>query len=122
MVRQRARRVAEQLKTEVSDILQNEVKDPRVGFASIVDVEVSGDLRHARVFVSVYGSDEERDDTMSAFQRANGFIRSELAKRIRLRHVPELVFELDKSMERGRRIERILKELDKAEQNNEEKQ
>jgi len=115
MVRRRARRVSEQLKTELSDILRLDMKDPRLGFVSIVDVEVSGDLRHAKVYVSVLGSDEDQVDTMTALESANGFIRTELGKRMRLRHTPELVFLLDKSMERGQRIERILRELNDEE-------
>jgi ribosome-binding factor A len=122
MTRQRALRVAEQLKSILSEILREDVKDPRIGFTSIVDVEVSGDLRHAKIYISVYGSDEERTETLQTIRNASGFIRTELGQRVRLRHIPELTFLLDKSMERGQRIEQLLKELNDGDGSNEEKQ
>jgi ribosome-binding factor A len=89
---------------ELSDLLRTRVKDPRVGFASITRVEVSGDLRHARVFVSVLGSENEQEDTIRALKHATGFLRHELASRLTLRFMPELVFKLDTSIQEGARI------------------
>ena len=106
----RAHRLAEEMKKEISQIFREEIKDPRVGFASITRVEVSSDLRYARVFVSVLGSTEERRQAITAIKKAGGFIRSELARRIRLRYMPELNFHLDESIEYGVRIANIIKE------------
>jgi ribosome-binding factor A len=77
------------------------MKDPRIGFASITDVEVSADLRHAKVFVSVMGNPEEQHETMKGLEHATGFLRHELAQRLTVRHVPEIVFKLDTSIARG---------------------
>ncbi|MBX5476014.1 MAG: 30S ribosome-binding factor RbfA [Clostridia bacterium] len=111
MVRQRAQRVAERIKEELADILRRRVKDPRVGFASITAVEVSNDLRHARVFVSVLGDEAEQRATMQALERARGFVRSELGARLKLFHTPELVFERDDSIAHGARINELLHAL-----------
>ncbi len=108
----RASRVGEQIKKEVSQILQAEIKDPRfTGFLSVTDVEVSRDLGFARIYVSIYGSEKERQLTLKALESAVGFIRTEVGKRIRLRHVPEISFHLDKSIEYGAHISEILKDL-----------
>lgn len=112
---ERFRRLQEDIKREVSDILQRQVKDPRLGFVSITDVEVSRDLSYAKVFVSVLGSEEERQQTMEGLTRAAGFVRSELAKRIRARHIPEMLFRYDPSLEHGARINAILKDLEDQE-------
>ncbi len=114
MVTARSQRVAEAIKQEVSDILQNELKDPRIGFASVVKVEVTRDLRFARVFVSVLGDEESRQQTLRGLVSGVGFIRSELGKRIRLRHTPELVFALDDSIAHGVRISQLLSELQRT--------
>ncbi len=112
----RAHRVGEQIKKEVSQILQNELKDPRAtGFLSVTQVEVTNDLSYARVYVSIYGSEEEKQLTLKALDNALGFIRSEIGKRVRLRHVPEISFQLDESIEYGAHITEILKELNEKE-------
>jgi len=108
---ERAGRVAEAIKAEVSDIMRNEMKDPRIGFASVVDVEVSRDLHHARVFISVLGDEAARKATLDGLESARGFIRGEIARRIRLRYAPEIEFRLDTSIERGVRISRLLREV-----------
>lgn len=105
---QRALRMREGLKRETSEILRM-MKDPRIGFVSVTDVEVSRDLRHVKVFVSVYGDEDEKAATMDALVKAQGFVRTELGKRIRLRHTPEIVFRPDESIERGARISALLK-------------
>ncbi|MCL6450857.1 MAG: 30S ribosome-binding factor RbfA [Acetobacteraceae bacterium] len=107
----RVNRVGEAIKEEVSRILQRELKDPRIGFCSVVDVEVSSDLRHAKVFVSVLGDEAAKQATLAGLESARGFIRTEIGRRIRLRHTPEVVFRLDSSIERGARVSQLLNEI-----------
>lgn len=107
----RSNRVAEQMKKELGDIISRKIKDPRVGFVTITDVEVTGDLQQATVFISVFGEEEKKQETLIGLAKAKGFIRSEIGKRIRLRKVPEISFDFDDSIEHGNRIEKILKDL-----------
>ncbi len=108
----RTDRIEDQLRTEISDILRRELRDPRVGMASISDIHVTADLRHARVLVSVLGEEDSRNDSVEALRHASGFIRSRVAHRLRhLRVTPELAFELDRGPEHSQRIEQILEEL-----------
>jgi ribosome-binding factor A len=109
----RVARVAELIKREVSQMLISEIKDDRVqvGMVSVTDVEVSGDLQHAKVFVSIYGTDEARSETMQGLKSATGFVRSELGQRIRLRRTKEVVFLEDRSIERGTQVLSLLNRL-----------
>lgn len=107
----RTLQVGEMLREELTDIIRREVKDPRLGFWSITHVEVPPDLRSARVFVSVLGSDEERVATLRALSSAAGFIRHHLKPRLRMRHIPDLEFRDDRSMEHADQIGRTLREL-----------
>ncbi|WP_077326209.1 30S ribosome-binding factor RbfA [Virgibacillus siamensis] len=107
----RANRVAEQMKKEMGDLISKKIKDPRVGFVTVTDVEVTGDLQQAKVFISVLGNEQEKHDTLVGLAKAKGFIRSEIGKRIRLRKTPEITFEFDEALEYGNRIEKILKDL-----------
>ncbi|GGN49918.1 30S ribosome-binding factor RbfA [Oceanobacillus indicireducens] len=109
----RANRVAEQMKKELGDILTMKLKDPRIGFVTVTDVEVTGDLQQATIYISVLGSEKEKQDTLLGLTKAKGFIRSEIGKRIRLRKTPELLFEFDEAYEYGNRIETILRDLNK---------
>lgn len=109
----RPSRVAEQMKKEITDILYNELKDPRIGFVTVTGVEVSNDLQHAKVFTSIMGSEEEKARSLQALERAAGFIRSEIGRRIRLRHTPEIVFKLDTSIDHSQRILDVIRELHK---------
>lgn len=111
MTKQRARRLGELLKQEISQIIQREVKDPRIGFISLTDVEVSGDLRHAKVFVSIYGSEEEKKETMQGLKQATGFIRKLIGNRITTYHTPELLFRYDDSIEHGVYISKLIKKV-----------
>ncbi|HYM90632.1 MAG TPA: 30S ribosome-binding factor RbfA [bacterium] len=111
----RLARLRELFKEEVSTILQREMKDPRIGFVSITDVEVSADLRHAKIFVSILGDADAKAKTMGALGNAQGFIRKELGRRIRLRRIPELHFRLDESIERGARVQRLLRRVAEGE-------
>jgi len=103
--------LAHTIKREVSSILATEVKDPRLGMISITDVEVSRDLAVAKIYFSQLGGEEERARTLDGLERAKGFIRSELAKRLRVRHTPEIVFLFDPSLEHGAKISALLKSL-----------
>ncbi|MBP1968061.1 ribosome-binding factor A [Virgibacillus natechei] len=109
----RANRVAEQMKKELGEIFTQKLKDPRVGFVTIMDVEVTGDLQQAKVFISVLGEEQEKQNTLSSLAKAKGFIRSEIGQRIRLRKTPEITFEIDEAFEHGNRIETILRDLNK---------
>jgi ribosome-binding factor A len=115
MTSRRQIQVADEIQRIISHLLERELKDPRFGFATITKVEVSSDLKYARVYVSVYGSPEEQRDTMRAFESSKGFIRRELAGRMNMRFVPELQFKLDPSIEYGDRISRLLEELKQEE-------
>ncbi|KMY53655.1 MULTISPECIES: 30S ribosome-binding factor RbfA [Bacillaceae] len=107
----RSNRVGEQMKKELTDILNRRVKDPRIGFITVTDVEVTGDLQQATVYITVLGNEEEREGTLKALTKAKGFIRSEVGQRIRLRKTPELLFEMDESIEYGNRIDTLLREI-----------
>jgi ribosome-binding factor A len=109
----RIERVASLIKREVSQMLMVGIKDDRVGagMVSITDVDVSGDLQHAKIFVSIYGTDEARAETMAGLQAATGFVRSELGQRIRLRRTPEILFKEDRSVERGTRVLSLINQI-----------
>jgi ribosome-binding factor A len=111
MARVRVGRVGEQIKKEISSIIQSELKDPRIGFITVTGVEITNDLSQAKVFLSVLGTDEQKEETLKALGRSSGYIRSELGKRIRLRKVPELMFRLDASIDYGSKIERLLEQV-----------
>ncbi|MCL6573382.1 MAG: 30S ribosome-binding factor RbfA, partial [Bacillus sp. (in: Bacteria)] len=107
----RANRVGEQMKKELSDIIGRKIKDPRIGFVTVTDVEVTGDLQQAKVFISVLGDEEQRENTLKGLAKAKGFIRSEIGNRIRLRKTPEIIFEWDESIDYGHRIDTLLNQL-----------
>ncbi len=108
----RPNRVAEEIKRELVAIIRSELKDPRVdGLVSVTDVEVTSDLSYAKVFISKYGSESSRQDALKGLEKAAGFIRSELSKRLKLRYMPELIFVLDDSLEYGAKIETILNNI-----------
>jgi len=109
----RVERVASLIKREVSQMLVVGIKDDRVGagMVSVTDVEVSGDLQHAKIFVSIYGTDAARAETMAGLKAATGFVRSELGQRIRLRRTPEILFKEDRSVERGTRVLSLINQL-----------
>jgi len=117
----RQEKLGELIAAELSDLLRTRVKDPRVGFASITHVEVSGDLRHAKVFVSVMGSPEEREATMQGLKNATGFLRHELATRLVLRYMPEIAFKLDKSIEEGARILELIQKVEQEDRQRSQK-
>ncbi|MEH2169190.1 MAG: 30S ribosome-binding factor RbfA [Nostoc sp.] len=109
----RVSRVAELIKREVSQMLLNGIKDDRVGtgMVSVTDVDVSGDLQHAKIYVSIYGTDEAKEETMAGLKSATGYVRSELGARVRLRRTPEVIFLEDRSIERGNKVLALLNQL-----------
>lgn len=114
----RPSRVAEEIKKEVSVIIPRDIKDPRVGFVTVTAVEVTNDLRYAKVYVSVLGGSEDEEQSLTALNNAKGLVRSAVGKRIRLRVAPEITFVLDKSFENAKRIGELLakvKEEDEVE-------
>jgi ribosome-binding factor A len=111
---QRTERVDELLRQEIGEILSREVADPKVGFATITDVETTPDLRHAKVWVSVIGQRGERQETIEALNRAMPFVRRELGRRLHIKRIPELHIRLDDSAERGTRVLHLLHELEEG--------
>lgn len=107
----RLERLNEQLKREISKILRTEVRDPRVGVPTVTGVEVTPDLWMARVFVRLTGPEEERKEAMEGLEAASQYIRRLLGEELHIRRVPELEFQVDRSLEKARRIEEILDEV-----------
>ncbi len=114
----RAERVSDQMKQEIADILMRKIKDPRIGFVTVTDVEVADDLRNAKVFVSVYGGDKE--ESLKGLKSAAPFIRSELGKRMRMRFLPELLFRFDSTVERGAHIMELLRDIEERQEKKKE--
>ena len=104
----RTRRVGEQMQRELAGLLHEELKDPRLGMISICGVEVSRDLAHARVYVSVLGGDETVDETLKVLNKAAGFLRHHLGQRMRLRVIPQLRFFYDASLAEGARMDALI--------------
>lgn len=111
MASYRPTRVGELLQAEIATLLLRHLKDPRLRMATVSRVDVTADLRHAYVYISRLGSDAEQQATMEGFQRAAGFIRSQLGKRLRLRYAPQLTFKLDTNIAYGVKISQILHEV-----------
>lgn len=111
----RSNRVAEQMKKELGDIISLKLKDPRIGFVTVTDVEVTGDLQQATVYISVLGDETQRENTLRGLAKAKGFIRTEIGSRIRLRKTPDLLFEFDESIDYGNRIESLLRSVNENE-------
>lgn len=108
----RIERVNSIIRQEISELLQRQVKDPRLGnLVAVTNVSTSPDLRHAKIFVSRIGSEEEKQETLSVLAAASGFFRNELAKRLRFRHIPELSFQWDDSIERGDYLLQLIDEV-----------
>ncbi|MEB3311957.1 MAG: 30S ribosome-binding factor RbfA [Snowella sp.] len=116
----RVSRISSLIKREVSQMLLYDIKDDRVGagMVSVTDVEVSGDLQHAKVFVSIYGTNAAKEETMQGLRSSAGFVRRELGQRVRLRRTPEVVFLEDTSIERGDRVLNLLNEIEIKEPEN----
>lgn len=117
----RVSRVGALIQREISQMLVNDIKDDRVGagMVSVTDVDVSGDLQHAKIYVSIYGTDEAREETMAGLKSATGYVRRELGRRVRLRRTPEVVFIEDRGIERGDRMLALLNQLSQERQSKE---
>jgi ribosome-binding factor A len=115
----RVSRVSSLIKQEVSQMLLNGIKDDRVGsgMVSITDIDLSGDLQHATIFVSIYGTEEAKEETMEGLRASEGYVRRELSHRIRLRRSPEITFMEDRSLERGDKMLHLLNQLSEERQN-----
>lgn len=108
----RADRLGELIQTEVSDIILKKIKDPRIGMVTITGVEVSDDLRMARIYYSILGNDEKRQQAMIGLKSATNYIKKLLGSRLNLRYVPDLEFRYDQSFEYGQRIDKLLAEVE----------
>lgn len=104
----RSQRVAEQIRRELAELIRLEVKDPRVGFITLTDVEITPDYAHAKVFFTSMKGEEGLDEILAGLRRASGFLRRELGRRVRIHTLPELHFHYDASVERGSRLSRLI--------------
>ena len=104
---QRTEKVQKLARQVLGEEIQN-LKDPRVGFATVTAVRITPDLRHARIFVSVLGSEEERRNTMAGLESAKPFLRTELGRQVRMKYLPELIFELDTGAQEAQKLDEIL--------------
>jgi len=111
----RVEKVQEFIKQEISKIIVSELKDPRIGFVTVTNVTVTRDLSHAALYVSLYGSDDQKEATWQGLQSSLGFMRTEIAKRIRLRVAPELTLHLDESLNYSARIQEVLLKIKEEE-------
>jgi ribosome-binding factor A len=117
MTGRRPERLAEQIKEEVSLIITGELQDPRIGFVTVTEAKLSVDLRHAKIFVSVLGTEDEIAESLAALNHASGFIRHQLGAALRIRHTPELHFAYDDTIRTAARIEELLsEEVEKAQE------
>lgn len=119
MSRVRVEKVQEAIKHEISNMLLFDVKDSRIHDITVTEVKVSDDMSYARVYVSLYGAENTREETWKALTKSLGYFRSEIAKRIRLRYTPELHFEKDNTAEYSAHIEELLAKIKKEEKNGE---
>jgi ribosome-binding factor A len=108
----RVERLNSFLRQEISDIVQRYIKDPRLGtFVSVTSVEITKDMRYAKVFISRYGTDQEKADTIKGLESASGYIRHELGERMKTRRIPELSFRLDNTMEKAAKVLKIINDI-----------
>lgn len=113
----RQKRVSELLKEELGILLLREAQDPRLAGVTVTDVQISPDLGHARVYISLIGDEEEKHEALEALNHASGFLRHQIGDRLELRHVPRLAFHFDASLERGQRILNILHQIEEEKEN-----
>ncbi len=108
---QRHERLEQDVKIALSDIIMNEVKEPSVtGLISVTDVKITPDQKYAKVYVSIFGK-ENKNKVIEALKKATGFIKRELGRRVRMRNMPDITFELDNSMEYGEHMDKVIKEV-----------
>ena len=117
MANARVKRLSGQIQKEVSTIIQNNLKDPRIAFLTVTGAELTNDFSRATIFVSIYGTDEEIRSSLETLNRAKGHIRTELGKRMRFKSVPELQFKHDTSIDYAYRIEMLLNQIKEQDSN-----
>jgi ribosome-binding factor A len=110
-VSRRTNRLAEEIREEVAKIIASELKDPRIGFVTVTGVQLTPDLRHARINVGVLGDQAARDKSLTGLRQAAGYVRRELGRRIRVRYTPEVVFQYDKGLDATERVAHLLDEV-----------
>ncbi|ADL51533.1 30S ribosome-binding factor RbfA [Clostridium cellulovorans] len=121
MARYRSEKINEEMKKQISDVIRNRVRDPRLApMISVTSVDVTKDLKYAKVYVSIFGSDTEKDESLKILKNSSGFIRREVASKINLRSTPELLFNLDTSIEYGMHIDRLIHSIKENEDNGDE--
>lgn len=108
----RSQRVSDLIREEIADIIMNKVKDPRLGFVTVTGAKITEDLKIATIYLSIL-KEEEKETTIEMLNSAKGFIRAELAKRLKMKFIPSLTFRIDESLEYGVRIEKLLREIKK---------
>ncbi|MBL7084865.1 MAG: 30S ribosome-binding factor RbfA [Candidatus Omnitrophica bacterium] len=121
MGQERVQRVAEEIKKEVGRIIHDELRDPRIGFITIIKVDLTRDCRFAKIYFSVLGSKKQLRDTQVALERSRGFIRKLLGQRMQLRYTPEIAFKLDEGPEYSIQISEILEKIKDKDKSNERK-
>ncbi len=107
----RSHRVGDQILREISNLLLRKVRDPRLKGVSLTDVRMSKDLRHAYVYYSLFGQDEQKKEAQAGFESAKGFIRKEIGERVHLKYIPDIQFKYDTSLEYGQKMERLLEKI-----------
>jgi len=112
MGKKRQNRVSSVLRSEISRIIITKIKDPRIGFVTITDVEISGDLKEAKIFTSIFGSQKEKEVSLKALNHAIPFIKNQLNSSVEMKFIPALHFILDEGLEKTDRISRVLKDID----------
>lgn len=121
MAKYRSEKINEEMRKQISDVIRNRVRDPRLApMISVTSVDVTKDLKYAKVYVSVFGSDTEKDESLKILKSSSGFIRREVASKINLRSTPELLFNLDTSIEYGMHIDRLIHSIKEKESNGDE--
>ena len=112
MTKHRSGRINEEIKKNVSAIINSKVKDPRLsGMISVTRVDVTNDYSYAKVYVSIFGSEKEKSESMKALKKSEGFIRKELGRTISMRHIPQILIQLDEGLEYGMKIDKLLREI-----------
>ena len=112
----RVERVQELIKQELSKVILSEMKDPRIGFVTVTQVKMSGDLREGEIFVSLMGTEDEKAATLKALNHSLGYLRTEIGKRVRLRHTPEFHLKEDDSLDYGANIQKLLLQIEREKQ------
>src|SRR5689334_21803579 len=121
MTKYRSNRINEEMRKEISSIIQNDIKDPGISaMVSVTKVDVTKDLRYAKVYVSLYGNEESKKNTLDALKGSSGFIRREIGHRINLRYTPEIIMELDNTIEQGMHIDELLHKIREKEHHDNE--